>query len=247
MEEIKKITLRIASILLITFLPCAGLLMVYFYTAPKIAEYYDIKEKRAVLDIFKIPYRIKEKKLFGLTLRSYDKKDVRESFNKNITVEEMSPPSWEMHPTVEQAQEATVEKAPEKGAKAGKKIYKYVKEGKFQGIGFVESKLGYGYNKSSFISIFICVEPDMETLKGIEVLDHSETPGLGGRITEESFKKQFAGKKVKPNLSIVKERKAANPNEVDAITGATNTSKGIEAFINDAMKEFWELQKDIKW
>ena len=87
----------------------------------------------------------------------------------------------------------------------------------------------------------------METLKGIEVLDHSETPGLGGRITEESFKKQFAGKKVKPNLSIVKERKAANPNEVDAITGATNTSKGIEAFINDAMKEFWELQKDIKW
>lgn len=247
MEEIKKIILRIASILLITFLPCAGLLMVYFYTAPKIAEYYDIKEKRAVLDIFKIPYRIKEKKLFGLTLRSYDKKDVRESFNKNITVEEMLPPSWEIHPTVEQAQETTVEKAPEKGAKAGKKIYKYVKEGKFQGVGFAESKIGYGYNKSSIISIFICVEPDMETLKGIEVLDHSETPGLGGRITEESFKKQFVGKKVKPNLSIVKERKAVNPNEIDAITGATNTSKGIEAFINDAMKEFWELQKDIKW
>ncbi|HHT9127898.1 MAG TPA: FMN-binding protein, partial [Candidatus Wujingus californicus] len=62
-----------------------------------------------------------------------------------------------------------------------------------------------------------------------------------------SFKKQFVGKKVKPNLSIVKERKAVNPNEVDAITGATNTSKGIEAFINDAMKEFWKLQKDIKW
>jgi Na(+)-translocating NADH:ubiquinone oxidoreductase C subunit len=247
MEEIKKIILRIASILLITFLPCAGLLMVYFYTAPKITEYYDIKEKRAVLDIFKIPYRIKEKKLFGLTLRSYDKKDVRESFNRNITVEEMSPPSWEIHPTAKQAQDTTVEKVPEKGAKAGKKIYKYVKEGIFQGVGFVESKRGYGYNKSSFISIFICVEPDMETLKGIEVLDHSETPGLGGRITEESFKKQFVGKKVKPNLLIVKERKAANPNEVDAITGATNTSKGIEAFINDAMKEFWELQKDIKW
>ena len=64
MEEIKKIIIRIASILLITFLPCAGLLMVYFYTAPKIAEYYDIKGKRAVLDIFKITYRIKEKKLF---------------------------------------------------------------------------------------------------------------------------------------------------------------------------------------
>jgi Na+-transporting NADH:ubiquinone oxidoreductase subunit C len=247
MEEIKKIILRIVSILLITFLPCAGLLIVYFYTAPKIAEYYDIKEKRAVLDIFKIPYRIKEKKIFGLNLKSYDKNDIRESFDKNITVEEMSPSSWEIHPTVEQAQETTVKRPPENSAKVGKKIYKYVKEGIFQGVGFVESKIGYGYNKSSIISIFICVEPDMETLKGIEVLDHSETPGLGGRITEASFKKQFVGKKVKPNLLMVKERKALNQNEVDAITGATNTSKGIEAFINDAMKEFWELQKDIKW
>ena len=239
MDEFKKIILRIASILLITFLPCAVLLLVYFYTAPKIAEYADTKEKRAVMDIFNIPYRIKETRFLGFTFKSYDKKDIKEVFNKNITVEEPSAATWEIQPPSAQ----TVIERP----KNKKRLFKYVKEGKLQGIGFVESKIGYGYNKSSVMSLFICLEPDMETLKGIEVLDHSETPGLGGRITEDQFKKQFAGKKLRPNITIVRGKKAVGANEVDAITGATNTSRGIESFINDAMKEFWEGQGEIKW
>ena len=136
-------------------------------------------------------------------------------FKKNITVEEPPVPSFEIQPTGAQA-------ADEK-PKSGKRLYKYVKEEKLQGVGFVESKLGYGYNKSSIMSLFICIEPDMETLKGIEVLDHSETPGLGGRITEEQFKKQFVGKKLRPKIMVVKSRNAEANNEVDAITGATNT------------------------
>lgn len=240
MEELKKLINRIGAILLITFLPCAVLLLVYFYTAPKIAEYSEIKEKRAVLDIFHVPYRMYEKKFLGFAFKGYDKKDIREVFQNNITVEKKVP-SWESQP----AGTHTVSVQP-KGA-GGKKLFKYVKDGKLQGVGFVETKMGYGYNKSSTISLFICVESDLETLKGIEVLDHSETPGLGGRMTEEQFKNQFIGKKLKPPLIVVRGKKAEASNEVDAITGATNTSKGIEAFINDAMKEFWEGQGEVKW
>ena len=146
------------------------------------------------------------------------------------------------------AGEAKAKAATEKSkARGGKKIFKYVQDGKPQGVGFVDSKLGYGYNKSSTMSLFICLEPDLETLKGIEVLDHSETPGLGGRMTEESFKKQFVGKKLKPRITLIKGRKAEGTNEFDAITGATNTSRGVEAFLNDAMKEFWEGQGNITW
>jgi Na+-transporting NADH:ubiquinone oxidoreductase subunit NqrC len=213
--------------------------MVYFYTTPRIAEYYDVKEKRAVLDIFNIPYRVKKSSIMGFQFKSPDKKDIKEVFKKNITVEEPAPATWD----VLSAGTQTVQEKPE----IGKKMFKYVKDGKMQGVGFVESKMGYGYNKSSTMSLFICVEPDLETLKGIEVLDHSETPGLGGRITEEQFKKQFAGKKLKPKILVVKGRKAEGANEVDAITGATNTSKGIESFLNDAMNEFWKVQGDIKW
>lgn len=240
MEELKKIFSRVVAIFTITFLPCAGLLMVYFFTAPKIAEYADIKEKRAVLDVFKIPYRTEEKKLFGFTFKTYDKKDIQDVFQKNITVAESSEPSLDMQPVDIKVDEKLQEKR-------DKKIFKYVKNGNLQGIGFVETKLGYGYNKSSTMSLFICLEPDLETLKGIEVLDHGETPGLGGRIVEEQFKGQFTGKRVKPRIIAVKGRKAEGSNEFDAITGATNTSRGIEAFINDAVNEFLEGQGEIKW
>ncbi|MBV6518542.1 MAG: hypothetical protein DCC43_06795 [Candidatus Brocadia sp.] len=240
LTELKLILSRIAAILFITFLPCIGLLMVYVFTAPRIAEYYDIKEKRAVLDIFHIPYRTTERRIAGFAFMSIDKKDLKDVFRNNITVEEPKV-AWEIQATGTQ----TAGGKP-KGEQR-KKLYKYVKDGKLQGIGFVESRMGYGYNKSSTMSLFICVEPDLETLKGLEVLDHSETPGLGGRIVEESFKKQFVGKKVRPRIFVVKGKKAEGANEVDAITGATNTSKGIEQFINDAMKEFWEEQGDIKW
>src|SRR5574341_258171 len=169
MEEFKKILFRIVSILTITFLPCAILLMVYFYTAPKIAEYYDIKEKRAVLDIFNIPYRVTENKLMGFTFKGYDKKDIQKVFSKNITVEYPSAASWEMQPAGTQTPDSIQGPAVEEKPKDGKRIFKYIKEGKPQGIGFVESKMGYGYNKSSIMSLFICLEPDMETLKGIEI------------------------------------------------------------------------------
>jgi Na(+)-translocating NADH:ubiquinone oxidoreductase C subunit len=240
MEELKKIFSRIVAILVITFLPCAGLLTVYFFTAPKIAEYAEIKEKRAVLDVFHIPYHIEEKKLFGFAFKTYDKKDIQEVFQKNITVTEFPEPSLGIHP-------ADIRVDEKLQGKNGKKIFKYVKDGNLQGIGFVETKLGYGYNKSSTMSLFICLEPDMETLKGIEVLDHGETPGLGGRIVEEQFKNQFVGKRVRPKIIAAKGRKAEGANEFDAITGATNTSRGIESFINDAVKEFWEGQGEITW
>src|SRR3972149_5326617 len=118
MEELTQIILRIASIILITFLPCAGLLMVYFYTAPKIAEYYDIKEKRAVLDIFKLPYRTIEKRLLGFTLKSFDKKDIREVFKKNITIKKYHVPT--------KLTEDPLFDTVERKCNGGKRLYKFV-------------------------------------------------------------------------------------------------------------------------
>ncbi|WP_347275336.1 FMN-binding protein [Candidatus Kuenenia sp.] len=227
MEEFKTFILRIFSIIFIAFIPCTGLFLVYFYTAPKIAAYHEIKEKRAVLDIFGIPYRTTEKTIMGFTIKGYDKDNIREVFDTSITVEET---------------EAAGAKSEEEG-----KVYKFIKDGELQGVGFIWSRIGYGYNKSSAMSLFICLKPDMETLKGIEVLDHSETPGLGGRMTEDMFKEQFIGMKLKPQIKMVKERKATGDNEFDAITGATNTSRGIEVFINDAVQEFWGKSGEQKW
>jgi Na+-transporting NADH:ubiquinone oxidoreductase subunit NqrC len=201
----------------------------YFATSARIDEYHEIKLKRSVLEIFTIPYRTEEKQLLGFRYMKIDKKDVRKVFNNNITRKNTS----DMYTPKQSAN-------PLKMYKKGKELFLYYKDGSLEGIGFITTKLGYGFNKAADISLFICVGSDLETIKGIEVLDHTETPGLGGRMTEEGFKEQFVGKKLKPRLSLVRGRETVGPNEVHAITGASYTSKGIERIINEAMGAFWQ-------
>ncbi|GAX60578.1 Na+-transporting NADH:ubiquinone oxidoreductase subunit NqrC [Candidatus Scalindua japonica] len=229
MNEFKIILIRVFSITLITAIPCAILLSLYFVTSEKIAEYHEIKLKRSVLDIFAIPYHSKEKQFFGIKQMKIDKEDVRKVFSENISRKNTS----DIHSPKQSAD-------PLKMYKKGKELFLYYKEGSLEGVGFITTKLGYGFNKAADISLFICVGPDLETIKGIEVLDHTETPGLGGRMTENKFKKQFVGKKLRPRLLLVRGRKTVGPNEVHAITGASYTSKGMEKIINEAMKTFWQ-------
>jgi len=229
MNEFKIFLTRVLSICLITAIPCTILLALYFVTAPRIAEYHEIKLKKSVLDIFSIPYRTEEKQFFGLKLKKVDKKDVKNVFEKSITVE-----------TITGQYNGQTEEG-----KRVKELFMYYKDEELQGIGFIATRLGYGFNKAADISLFICVSPDLETVKGIEVLDHAETPGLGGRMTEDEFKRQFVGKKLKPKISIVRGKERVESNEVHAITGASYTSKGIENIINEAMKIFWrEMEAD---
>ena len=230
MNEFKIFLTRVLSICLITAIPCTILLALYFVTAPRIAEYHEIKLKKSVLDIFNIPYHTEEKQFFSLKLKKVDKKDVRNVFKKSITIE-----------TITGQYNGQTEEG-----KRVKELFMYYKDEELQGIGFIATRLGYGFNKAADISLFICVSPDLETVKGIEVLDHAETPGLGGRMTEDKFKKQFVGKKLKPKISIVRGKERVGSNEVHAITGASYTSKGIENIINEAMEIFWQRMEADK-
>lgn len=220
---------RGAAIILITAIPSTILLALYFITSPRIAEYHEIKLKKSVLNIFNIPYHKEEKQFLGFKFKKIDKKDIRKVFEKNITIDTL--------PRIHMMEQPSGQ--PEIDEK-GKEIFMYYEDGELQGIGFVAIKLGYGFNKAAEISLFICVGPDLETLKGIAVLDHTETPGLGGRMTEEEFNRQFIGKKLKPKISLVRGRETVGHNEVHAITGASYTSKGIENIINEAMESFWK-------
>ncbi len=233
MSEFKTILVRVFSITLITAIPCTILLVLYFATSARIDEYHEIKLKRSVLEIFDIPYRTEEKQFLGFRHIKIDKEDVRNVFNSSITRKNTS----DIYAPKQSAD-------PLKLYKKGEELFMYYKDGSLEGIGFITTKLGYGFNKAADISLFICVGPDLETIKGIEVLDHTETPGLGGRMTEEEFKSQFVGKKLKPRLSLVRGRESVGPNEVHAITGASYTSKGIEKIINESMKTFWQEMEE---
>jgi Na+-transporting NADH:ubiquinone oxidoreductase subunit C len=99
------------------------------------------------------------------------------------------------------------------------------------------------------ISGMVAVDPEASKILGIAFYRHSETPGLGGRMTEDWFTKQFIGLPLYPiegDKKIFYLRTTATkkgPNELDAITGATGTSRGIEGFLNEELdrflKELW--------
>lgn len=84
----------------------------------------------------------------------------------------------------------------------------------------------------------IALENDYDTIKGIKFYEHGETPGLGGEITNPNWVKKWEGKEVygedgNVQFEVVKGG-AKGEHEIDALSGATLTSNGVEYLI-----QFW--------
>ncbi len=94
-----------------------------------------------------------------------------------------------------------------------------------------------GAGSQGAITGIIALGPKLDTIKGITIIKHSETPGLGSRVLESSNLANFQNKKILPELFIVPAGTASADNEVDAITGATLTSKSLEKMLNENAKE----------
>ncbi len=90
--------------------------------------------------------------------------------------------------------------------------------------------------------------PETKTIVGLKILESKETPGLGDKIfKDEAFKGNFVKLAVEPEIVLVKKGEKANPNEVDAITGATISSRAVVSLLNTGMKD-WKgtLDKEKK-
>jgi Na+-transporting NADH:ubiquinone oxidoreductase subunit C len=102
----------------------------------------------------------------------------------------------------------------------------------------------------SSISLAIGFSQDLDTITGLRVLVQAETPGLGGRITEDWFMDQFSGKRLAdqgPVLSFKTSGAPAQPGEsvVDGIAGATITSHGVRDIIQAAAETMRPLASAI--
>ena len=88
---------------------------------------------------------------------------------------------------------------------------------------------GYGGN----IELLVGVSTDSK-VAGIKVLNHGETPGLGAKSAEPEFQDRFLDKSAESELTVVKEE-TTSENEVQAISSATITSKGVVSGVNLAI------------
>jgi len=69
-------------------------------------------------------------------------------------------------------------------------------------------------------------------VSGVEIGDSKETPGLGSKAKEPGFKSQYNNKKF-DEINVVK-RKAQSDDEIQAISGATITSKAVSLGVQQA-------------
>lgn len=88
---------------------------------------------------------------------------------------------------------------------------------------------GYGGN----IELMVGISTDGK-VQGIKILSLSETPGLGANSQKPTFYGQYKGKSIEKDLQVTK---ASSPkdNEIQAITGATITSKAVTRGVNEAV------------
>lgn len=101
------------------------------------------------------------------------------------------------------------------------------KDGKFIGVAFKASGKGY----SGAIETMVGMDKE-GTIRTIKILHQNETPGLGNRIMELPFLSQFAHKGI------------SGLTRVEAITGATISSKAVIDSVQTKAKEIQELIKD---
>ena len=82
---------------------------------------------------------------------------------------------------------------------------------------------------------YLAINDDCNTIYGVYFSHASETPGLGAEIAGDKFQGRFPGKKVygengEVGLSVMKKSTDADFH-VDAVSGATITSNGVDAML----------------
>lgn len=99
----------------------------------------------------------------------------------------------------------------------------------------------YGYGLWSTLYGFVSLGSDLQSIQGIAFYEHGETPGLGGEVDNARWKALWPGKRAFDDagnvvLSVIKgqvdPKSAKAQYQVDGLSGATITTRGVHNMIN---------------
>lgn len=109
-------------------------------------------------------------------------------------------------------------------------IWRAYEGDQFYGYAFEIEESGYGGK----ITILVGIAKD-SAVQGIRIISHKETPGLGSQIEKQWFTDQFKGKSIEYELKVTT-AKPVKIYEIQAITGATISSKAVTEAVNTAIR-----------
>lgn len=110
----------------------------------------------------------------------------------------------------------------------------YDASGKLLGVVIEASERGY----ADVISAMYRYSPDTHSITGFQVIDMKETPGLGNKIaTDLPFLENFKNLDATHPINTVKHGAKKNPWEIDAISGATISSRAVGRMLQKSVAE----------
>jgi len=141
-------------------------------------------------------------------------------------------PGYDTDVSAEQVLEDFEEMIPRGQEAWGKElqVYRYEVDGELMAMAVPFS----GPGVRGDIEGYLALEGNLETIRGILFARQKETPGLGGEIVSEAFRRGWRGKKITAAGGIVvcKGPTAEADNEVDGITGAAGTGDAVGKMVN---------------
>jgi Na+-translocating ferredoxin:NAD+ oxidoreductase subunit G len=113
--------------------------------------------------------------------------------------------------------------------------------GVFDGKANIVALEAFGKGFGGDIGVIVAVNVENDEIVGIGVTTHSETPGVGSRAkTDPSLSDQFKGLPIKEPFKV-----KADGGQIDAISGATVSSRGVCGAVVDSAEIYMRLKKDI--
>ena len=101
-------------------------------------------------------------------------------------------------------------------------------------LGYVISVTSHEGSQAD-ITLSVGIQMD-GTLNGFSATDINETPGLGALVTEDAFSSQF-NNRAEESYTVVKTAPSAD-NEIEAVTGATISSRAVTNAVNASLVYF---------
>lgn len=103
-------------------------------------------------------------------------------------------------------------------------------------IAFESSAMGFGDK----IVVLVGFDLEKNSLQGIGIITHSETPGLGARVTEPAFGENFKGKELDAVFKVKQDNGI-----VDAISGATISSRAVCAAVTKSIALYPAIKEQV--
>lgn len=133
---------------------------------------------------------------------------------------------------------ATTEKVPIDAKVYDRDVYKCLDtDGRLAGWAIDASGVGFADRVRAVVGL----SPDLATITGMKVIENVETPGLGNKIADDTedpddFRDRFTDLSAVKPVVVEKGKADRAKNEVQAITGATISSKAVRDIVNVAIE-----------